>query len=151
MRPYLYQMIFGCIGSVGFAILFNVRGEKLLHIAGSSALSWFGYTLCMYHSAGIFWSFFCGTAIAALLSEILARVVKAPVLMILVPTLIPLIPGCELYQMMNYLVRGDQENFLSTATLLITESGAIALGIICSTWLCDILSNLWKRLHHVHI
>jgi uncharacterized membrane protein YjjB (DUF3815 family) len=65
-----------------------------------------------------------------MLSEILARVVKAPVLMLLVPILIPLIPGGTLYNMMSCLVRSHHERFLRYARQLMEEAGAIALGII---------------------
>lgn len=150
MEKYLMQMVMGCIGAVGFAVLFNVRGRKLFYIAAASTLSWLGYALCMYHVSGVFWAFFCGTAVAALLSELLARIVKAPVLMLLVPTLIPLIPGGDLYYMMSYLVRGNHDAFLNSTQLLIVEAGAIALGIICSAWVTSIVLSLRTRLHSRH-
>ena len=43
MEKYLMQMVMGCVGAVGFAVLFNVRAEKLMPIAVASALSWLGY------------------------------------------------------------------------------------------------------------
>jgi uncharacterized membrane protein YjjB (DUF3815 family) len=130
MAHYWTQTIMGCIGAVCFAVLFNVRGKRLGLIALSSALSWLGYVLCDLFGADLFWSIFCGTVVAGLISEILARVVKAPVLMLLVPILIPLIPGGTLYNMMSCLVRSDHDLFLRYARQLLEEAGAIALGII---------------------
>jgi uncharacterized membrane protein YjjB (DUF3815 family) len=130
MAHYWTQTIMGCIGAVCFSVLFNVRGKCLGLIALSSALSWLGYVLCDMSGAGLFWSIFCGTVVAGLISEILARVVKAPVLMLLVPILIPLIPGGTLYNMMSCLVRSDHDLFLRYARQLLEEAGAIALGII---------------------
>lgn len=130
MTQYWTQTIMGCIGAVGFAVLFNVRGKRLLLIAGASAISWLGYVLCNVGGAGTFWAIFCGTAVAGLISEVLARVVKTPVLMLLVPILIPLIPGGTLYNMMSNLVRSQHEQFLRCARQLLEEAGAIALGII---------------------
>ena len=46
---------------------------------------------------------------AGAFGELLARAVKAPVIMLLVPMLIPLIPGGDLYYMMSFLVRGQYE------------------------------------------
>lgn len=40
------------------------------------------------------------------LSEILARFLKTPVILLLVPILIPEIPGADLYYTMYYLVQG---------------------------------------------
>jgi uncharacterized membrane protein YjjB (DUF3815 family) len=130
MAHYWTQTLMGCIGAVGFAVLFNVRGKRLWLIALASAMSWLGYVLCDYFGAGLFWAIFCGTTVAGMLSEILARVVKAPVLMLLVPILIPLIPGGTLYNMMSCLVRSHHEQFLRYARQLMEEAGAIALGII---------------------
>lgn len=145
MEKYLMQMVMGCIGAVGFAVLFNVCSRKLWIIAVASALSWLGYAICMMLHTGVFWAFFCGTAVAALISEILARVVKAPVLMLLVPILIPLIPGGDLYHMMSNLIRGQEAAMLQYARLLLLEAGAIALGIICVASLTSILTGLRRR------
>lgn len=148
MEKYLLQMVMGCIGALGFAVLFNVQYNKLWLIAVSSALSWLGYAMCMILNTGVFWAFFCGTAVAALLSEILARVVKTPVLLLLVPILIPLIPGCDLYHMMSSLVRGQEAVMLDYARLLLLEAGAIALGIICVASVMSILTLLRTRGNH---
>ncbi len=131
MAHYWTQTIMGCIGAVCFAVLFNVRGKRLLLIALASALSWLGYVLCDMNGAGLFWAIFCGTTVAGIISEILARVVKAPVLMLLVPILIPLFPGGTLYYMMSNLVGSRHNLFLRYARQLLEEAGAIALGIIC--------------------
>ena len=131
MAHYLTQTVMGCIGAVCFAVLFNVRGKRLLLIALASALSWLGYVLCDMHGSGLFWAIFCGTTVAGMISEVLARVVKVPVLMLLVPILIPLIPAGTLYNMMSSLRRSQHDLFLGYARQLLAEAGAIALGIIC--------------------
>ena len=45
MAWYFVQTLMGCIGSVGFAVLFNIRGRKLLLAAGGAALAWAVYLL----------------------------------------------------------------------------------------------------------
>lgn len=145
MTDYLIPMVMGCIGAMCFAVLFNVPRSRLWIIALSSALSWMGYACCMLLGSGVFWAFFCGTAVAALISEILARVVKVPVLMLLVPILIPLIPGGDLYHMMSSLIRGREEAAFSFARLLLLKAGAIALGIICTASFMNLLAGLTHR------
>ena len=142
------QMIMGCIGAVCFAVLFNVRSSKLWIIALASAVSWMGFALCMLLGSGIFWAMFCGTAVAALISEILARIVRVPVLMLLVPILIPLIPGGDLYHMMSSLVRGQADLGLNYARLLLLQAGAIALGIICVASVMSVVMSLKRRKLH---
>ena len=147
MEKYLMQMVMGSIGAVGFAVVFNVPRDNLRFIAASSALSWLGYAVCMICNTGVFWAFFCGTAVAALLSEILARAIRVPVLMLVVPILIPLIPGGDLYHMMSHLVRGRDADMLKYARLLLLEAGAIALGIICVASVTGVLTSLKHRKH----
>ena len=145
MEKYLMQTITGCIGAEGLAVLFNVRQKHLWIIAAASVLSWLSYAACMLCNTGVFWAFFCGTAVAALISEILARFVRVPVLLLLVPILIPLIPGSDLYHMMSNLVRGQESEMMHFARLLLQEAGAIALGIICTASVTSIFMGIKHR------
>ena len=156
MAWYFVQTLMGCIGSVGFAVLFNIRGRKLLLAAGGGALAWAVYLACTCNGLDIFAGLFFATLAggvgqgppgeaAALASELLARAVKAPVIMLLVPMLIPLIPGGDLYYMMSFLVRGQYEAFGQYAQRVLTEAGAIALGIICVASLMNIIAGLRVR------
>lgn len=143
MIQYLIQTIAGTVGAVGFAILFNVHGKKLGFIAAGSVLSWCCFLLC--HNTDTFCAFFCATCIAALISEVLARVARGPVLLFLVPMLIPLIPGSDLYYTMAYLLNDNKGLFLHHAGLLLTEAGAIALGVICAAAITKIALTIFRR------
>lgn len=142
MRDWI-QALAGTVGAVGFAMLFNVHGKKLILIALGSLLSWCCFIGC--RNEGVFYAFFCATLAAALIGEILARVAKGPVLLFLVPMLIPLIPGSDLYYTMSNLVNGEQERFMHHAKLLVTEAGAIALGIICAAAIARFVITLFHR------
>ena len=133
MAWYFVQTLMGCIGSVGFAVLFNIRGRKLLLAAGGGALAWAVYLACTCNGLDIFAGLFFATLAAALASELL------------VPMLIPLIPGGDLYYMMSFLVRGQYEAFGQYAQRVLTEAGAIALGIICVASLMNIIAGLRVR------
>jgi len=147
MTDYVIQTLMGAIGAVGFAILFNVRGKKLGLLFLGGALDWTIYLLLTCNGHSIFTGMFFATVTAAVLSEILARVLKVPVLMPLVPMLIPLIPGGSLYHTMSAFVRGENQAFLHYAKQTVTEAGAIALGIIAVAAITHILQYLleYKR------
>ena len=78
----------------------------------------------------------------------LARTIKVPIIMLMVPMLIPLIPGGSLYYTMDALVQGDSATAAATAYSLATQAGAIAVGIIVMT---SIMGNFftfyykWKK------
>lgn len=139
----LIQTLAGTVGAVGFAMLFNVHGKKLWLIAGGSVVCWCCFLLC--REAGTFYAFFWATCVAALIGEVLARVAKGPVLLFLVPMLIPLIPGSDLYYTMAHLLGGEEGLFLHHAKLLVTEAGAIALGIICAAAVARIALTVLRR------
>ena len=134
MGNYLIQMVMGCIGAVGFSVLFNVREDKLPLIAAASAISWLVYAACLTLGTNLFWATFLGTLMAGLISEIFARVVKAPVLMLLVPILIPLIPGGSLYYTMSYAVlsQWSQVKSYGASTAYCALGIAVGMSIVLS-------------------
>ena len=142
MMPHVIQTLMGALGSVGFAILFNVRGYRLILFFLGGALDWAVYLVCKTHGCGLFLSVFLATATAAFLSEVLARLVRAPVLLLLVPMLVPLIPGSDLYYTMDALIRKEQDVLLTRGTMAITCAGAIAAGIICMTALSHLIFGI---------
>ena len=147
MMPFVIQTLMGALGSVGFAILFNVRGYRLIFFFLGGALDWAVYLVCKENGCNLFVSVFLATATAAFLSEVLARLVRAPVLILLVPMLIPLIPGSDLYYTMDALIRQDQVLFVTRGTMAITCAGAIAVGIICMTALSHLVFGIVDYFH----
>ena len=121
------QTIMGMIGSVGFAVLFGVRGRKLAVIALGSGAGWAVYLVCRAMGCSIFTGLLAASLFVAALSEVLARMLRTPVILLLVPMLIPEVPGEALYYTMYYLVQGYQEEFGTYSGLVLTEAGAIAL------------------------
>ena len=148
MGWYCIQTAMGAVGAAGFAVLFNIRGSRLVWTALGGALSWAVYLVCTCHGQGVFTALLCATAAAALASEALARAVRAPVILLLVPMLIPLIPGGDLYYMMSFLVRAQLDRFVEYARLVLTEAGAIAVGIICAASAANLAACLPRRRPH---
>ena len=142
MTQYVIQTLMGAIGAVGFAVLFNVRGKRLFLFFLGGALDWAVYLLCTENGCTMFVGLLFATMTAALSSEVLARVIHAPVLILLVPMLIPLIPGGDLYRCMDGMVRGDYEQFITYGTIAVTAAGAICLGIICITAITHIILRI---------
>lgn len=147
MTEYVIQTLMGALGSVGFAVVFNTRGKRLGFFFLGGALAWAVYLLCVHNGSNMFVGLLFATITAGLSSEILARVIHAPVLISLVPMLIPLIPGSDLYYCMDALVRSDKEIFIARGTAAITAAGAIGLGIICTTALSHIVLSIVGHIH----
>ncbi|MCI8515036.1 MAG: threonine/serine exporter [Lachnospiraceae bacterium] len=148
MPQALVQTLSACLGSAAFSVLFNIKGKKLFLIGAGGALSWIFYLLVREFSggsalAGLFFS----TIAVALLAEISARIIKTPVITLLVPMLIPLIPGGDLYRSMTFLVQNDMASFADSSKFTASEAGSIALGLLLVTTLMQIIN---KTLGYIH-
>ncbi len=152
MSWYVLQTVMGAVGSLGFAILFGVRDRKLIPITAGGALAWSVY-LVSVHKIGtdMFMGLFAAALATTLLAELLARLVRTPVVLLLVPMLIPLIPGGDLYYMMDYYVRKSLHEFGAASKKVMTEAGAIAMGIIIGAYIATFAATLLKKVsvHHV--
>ncbi len=146
MREYILQTLMGALGSVGFAILFNVRKRQLILLFLGGALDWAVYLLCVHNGYSEFLGLLFATMSAAFISEVLARILHTPVLILLVPMLVPLIPGGTLYRCMDALVRTNKEQFLAYGTSAVSSAGAIALGIIAMTAVSNIFFSISDHL-----
>lgn len=142
MIQVISQSILAFLGSVGFSFLFNVRGFKILTSAAGAALSYNVYFIFVHIYNDQVIGMFVATIIAAVLSEILARIMKTPVIILLVPMLIPLIPGSDLYYATYNLVQDNGIEFAKNLSLVIKEAGAIAFGIILVTCVVQIVMKI---------
>ena len=124
------SLITAVISSFGFGIYFKVNLKKLPFIALGGFLGWFVYNVSIYAGAKIFFSAMLATASLVVYSEILARVLKAPANTVLIPSIVPLLPGRWLYEMMSCIISGNlQTAFTCGATVLQTILG-ISVGIL---------------------
>ena len=128
----LLQIVMAMIGALGFGLLFHISGSRLITIM--LAMQWYDNRVT---------AFFVSTLATAALAELLARLLKAPVITLLVPMLVPLIPGGDLYYTTLALVQGDTAGFARYGTLFIEEAGAMAFGVILVACLVQTLGKLW--------
>lgn len=149
MSQTIIQIITAFLGVIGFSIMFNIHGNKILVIGIGGAFTWIFYTLMYQFCSDKVISCFVTTVVIAGISEILARVLKTPVILLLVPMLVPLIPGSDLYYMMSYLVLNDAKVGGGYGILLAGEAGAIAFGIIMVTTVTQIIIRSLQYLHKV--
>lgn len=146
MIQAVIQVVMGMCGAVGFSILFNVRGRKLVAAGLGAALSWSVY-LVLYHIYGDnkIAALLGAAFTVAVLAEILARVIKAPVIILLVPMLFPLIPGSDLYYMTINLVLNNTAEFAEYLNLVMREAGVIAFAVILVTCAVQVIMKVYRH------
>lgn len=125
----IIKILAGWLGSLGFALLFKVRGSNLLYASIAGLISSFVY-LGLVEYVGVYTAIFLSTVCFALYCEIVARICKATVTTFLICGLIPLVPGSGMYYMMLAFVNGNMSEAGLVARQTLTVAGLIALGII---------------------
>lgn len=142
----LIEAIACFVGCTGFFIHFNIHGKGGILCALGGMLTWLTYRLASYLTGGdTIAAYFWGTVFAALYAEIMARIRKYPAISYLVISAFPLIPGAGVYYSMTYAVQGDMANFASRGTETIAIAGVMAVGILLSSTLVRIISDLLQK------
>ena len=145
-----YGLLLECAASfvacVGFAILFNIHGPGMLLCGLGGLLTWLTYALVFRFSGNDLSGYFFATVLAAVYSEVMARVRKYPAISYLVISIFPLIPGAGVYYTMNYAVRGQTDLFMQQGMHTAAIAGVMAVAILLvSTVVRMIFSNRKKR------
>ncbi|MDE6110872.1 MAG: threonine/serine exporter family protein [Eubacterium sp.] len=118
------------LGTFGFSVLLKVSKQKLIYTVLGGAISASLSYLLLQKGFGVFTATFFAMVAICIYSEALARIIKTPANIILLPSTIPLLPGGSLYYTLSYLLHSDRKNFLIYAKETILVGAGIALGAV---------------------
>jgi uncharacterized membrane protein YjjB (DUF3815 family) len=142
----LMQIFMGFLGSLGFSILFHIKGKRLLIASLGGLISWTVFLALGSLFPGESLRYFLASATVTVYAEVFARVIKTPTTTFLVPSLIPLIPGGSLYYTMNYALNEQWDLFVQKAFSTLELALALAVGIIAITTLTRMQTALRRKL-----
>ena len=143
------EIIASFIGTLGFGILFNIRGKKLWYAALGGLLSWAIFLALGFVISGEPVRYLIVAIVTTIYSELMARALKTPASTFCIITLIPLVPGGSLYYTMTYALRGNLNAFISKAVYTIQLTVALALGIVIVISADKFISARIRKLHEV--
>lgn len=141
----LIQILTGAMGTLGFTVLFHLRGKKLVLSVLGGLLSWGIFLALEPLFAGEATRYLLSAAVITIYSEILARLEKTPTTTFLVPSFIPLIPGGALYYTMNYALNKQWSEFAQQAFYTLQLALSLAVGIIAVTTVVRLLTAYRNR------
>lgn len=127
------QVFTGFVGVIGFSILFNIRGKRLIATAVGGFLSWALFVVLSHVIPNEAFNYFLVALLISVYAEIMARVMKTPTTTFITASLVPLIPGGSLYYTMAYAFESNMEAFLEKAIYTLQLAAALALGIIVAS------------------
>lgn len=130
MIQNILQVSMAVLGAIAYSLLFNIRRNKLVICGIFGGLTWVVYLICAQFTSSVLLCNIIAAAFATLISEISARVLKAPTTCFLIPAVIPLIPGGGLYYTMYAAISKNISEFESYLSSTVQAAFGISLGII---------------------
>lgn len=121
------------VALLGIAVIFDVPPKKMFWAMVGSIISCVLMLIGDKYGLDPLITNMIATAIPCVYCEIMARVLKTPTTVFMIPTLLPLVPGSRLYYTMFYLFSGEQELFLDTMLIAVKICTGIAVAIIVVT------------------
>lgn len=151
MTDMIIQLLAAFFGTLGFALIFQVRRKLLFWTALGGMLSWAVYLVLDYILHTIFLPYMCAAVAAAVYAQIMARIQKVPATIYLILALIPSIPGGALYYTMSNLVMKNWPQAVSDGKRTLQYALAIAIGISIVWAVTQIVERVRKSLHRKRI
>ncbi|MGD7044566.1 threonine/serine exporter family protein [Jeotgalibacillus proteolyticus] len=137
----LVQLITSFIAAAAFAVIFNAPRESLVKCGFVGMLGWMVYFLLSTRGMDIVPATVAAAFLIAVVSQVYAKVYKAPVIIYIVAGIIPLVPGGMAYDSMRYFVTNDYNMAVSLAAKAFMVSGSIAMGIVLS----EVINQLLRQ------
>ncbi len=155
VADYIYRILTCLGGACSVGVMFNCNLKRIAVNIGNILATFVIYLVLEYFFAeNYFLQFLVATLFAASVSEVLARVVKAPSTIFLVPAIIVLVPGGSLYYTVSYLVNSEYALASDYGMRALLSLLGIGVGISVVSVLCQISrpqkgkAAIQRFLHH---
>ena len=130
VHPWL-QLAAGIVGSLGFSLLFNVRGGKrLFWCAAGGGVAWGVVLLVQFAGGTEMMGYLTGSLILTVYAEVMARIHFCPSTVYIAAATIPLIPGGSLYNTMRFAMDEDWNAFAVQGLRTLGYAILISAGIL---------------------
>ncbi|MEN2767328.1 threonine/serine exporter family protein [Ornithinibacillus xuwenensis] len=139
------QLITSFVASAGFGILFNAPRKVLFQCGIVGMAGWIVYYLFVQNGMDTVPATILGAMLVALLSQICSRVYKTPIIIFNVSGIIPLVPGGMAYEAMRSFVQNDYFNAVQYSAKVMLLAGGIAIGLMFSEVLNQIIRKTSGR------
>ncbi len=127
---YYLRDLLACFPAViGYGIYMSVPKRPLLLSSAIGTVAYFAYRLVYLQAGSELLGYLIASFITAASAEILARIFKTPTTALVLPAIIPLVPGVGLYRTMLCLVQNDMERFPQVFARTLLISGVIAVTV----------------------
>jgi uncharacterized membrane protein YjjB (DUF3815 family) len=135
------QLATSFIASAAFGILFNAPKKSLIKCGTVGTIGWLVYFWMESSGVDAVGATISAAFFVAFTSQFFARAYKTPIIIFSVAGIIPLVPGGLAYDAMRNFVENDYNTAISLAARAFMISGAIAIGLVFSEVINQIIKN----------
>ena len=121
------------VATMGIAIMFGVEKRVLFWALLSALLCCLGYEVTLMLGGGLLVASMVGSALAAAYSDIMAHWLKTPATVLIIPGIVPLVPGGKLYYTMLGAVSSDMALFSQNGKEALLCAAGLTIGIVAVT------------------
>ncbi|MHC0036146.1 threonine/serine exporter family protein [Pseudoneobacillus sp. C159] len=126
------QVITSFIATGAFGILFNIPKQSLIKCGFVGLIGWMIYFSLAKMQMDVVFATFLASISIGVMSQVFARIYRAPSIIFSVSGIIPLVPGGMAYNAMRHFVENDYYIATTLAAKALMISGAIAFGLVFS-------------------
>ncbi|MBR2354581.1 MAG: threonine/serine exporter family protein [Clostridia bacterium] len=140
------QMLTAVIGTLGFSLIFRVKLKHLPFVAIGGLLTYFVYYSLEQIGWNLFLISFLGAVAGAIYSEFAARFRRAPVIVFVLPSMVPIIPGGALYRTMDALINERYDSLFNNLGGTVSIGLGMAGGIVAVSVLAAVIVGITEQL-----
>ena len=129
------------LATLGFGIMFNIKGKKLIVASFCGVIGYISYSSLINFGVSINTSLFIAACVFTFYAEIMARRLKTPVTTFIICALIILVPGNGMYQTMLAIIQGNPDLAINLGIATIANAVSLSLGTI----FISTISKLFKK------
>ena len=140
------QIAAATLSSTGFSLLFGVRHPRHLAVATvGGGITWAVYLLFDRAGLSLFLCMFFASLVGETYAQVMARLMRSPATVFIIPAIIPLVPGSTLFYTMSWLLRGNFEKFTASGIDTLIAALAIALGMVLVILAFSVVTSVMRR------
>ena len=142
----LFDLVAAGLATASFGLMFRTKCRSLLPGAVIAGVGYIVYDWIVLGGGSATVASFAAALLIGVLSELAARLLKAPTVVFATMGVIPLVPGYGLYRTMEYIVKADYPSATAVGFETLMIAGAIAAAIGFS----NVMARRVLRLQNKH-
>ncbi len=124
------DFIFAALSSLSFAVLFNAPRKKIPYCAFCGGMAWIIYIWLFSQTSIESLGIFTASLFVSAFSRVCSHKFDMPFTLFFVPSVIPLVPGSQMYNIMRGLLQNNMYYTFTQAVKGIKFAGLIMLSFI---------------------